>query len=382
MKSQEINCDKESFGESCLKTIPSTNFMKILLYHIIQNTIFMINIGIAIFIVINHHTSEKPFYYGLALLILPFIMNLFILSNECYYKTDLVATSGRYKLKKCIVIITLFQHMPIMIFLLSICGLNIKENFTKRIMMINSTQSSIYICFNNIVLIFLLMRGDVSLDNKTCFVDDLGRTICIIYPVIVSTIIGFMFIITTNIQKLTSNKYFLIPMLLVVTCYRTIGISFIITYLDFWSIIPLLIIFATNTMIKLYREFPEDKDNDEIDAATGLVWDGDVWVGLQASSNALDTTNNSNKQARKANDDINILIRTLEHTITPILSEIAIITDSCLLITIISTSYLVNIDENFNYEENMLNNHSFNLVVILSSSCSICKLSSSYYFIV
>ncbi len=361
IKSQKVNCEKGPKSKSCFETIPSTNFMKILICHIIENTLLVINYIVAIFIVTKHNSCERPFYYGGALLILPFIVNLSILLNEWYYKTDLVVTSGRYNWIKFILILIFIPHISFLLFLITMCGFDITEYYQRRITYVNMTHKIIYTFLNNVSLIFLLVRGVITLDSKTCFVDELGRSACIIYPVIFSIIVG-LFVIMTNIQKLTSNRFSAVTMALIVTCYRTIGISFMITYLDFWSMIPLFMMLTSNLMIKLYQDDgEEEKDNDEIDAATGLVWDGDEWVGLQTSTNIIDNEKSDNREKDKSNQKVNIIIKNLLNSFIPIYSEISIITDLSILVFICILYYLININENFNYEETILNNHNFNL---------------------
>ena len=311
MENKSQKSSDKSFSISCLKTIPSTNFMKILLLHIIENTLLVINNIIAIFIVINYDSSEKSFYYGLALLNLPFMINLLILLNECYYKTDLVETCGRYKWMKCILIITLLPNIPFSLFLITLCGFDINKNYQQRIMHASLMFKIINASLNNVTLIFLLIRGVITINSETCFVDELGRSACILYPVIISIIVGY-FVIMTNVLKLTSIRYYLVPILLIVTCYRTIGISLIITYFDYWSIIPLLIIFSLNILAETYREDEKKEiDNDEIDAATGLVWDGDEWVGLQTSTNIMDKEKNVKRDIEKSSLKVNIIIKNL-----------------------------------------------------------------------
>ena len=371
MENKSQKSSDKSFSISCLKTIPSTNFMKILLLHIIENTLLVINNIIAIFIVINYDSSEKSFYYGLALLNLPFMINLLILLNECYYKTDLVETCGRYKWMKCILIITLLPNIPFSLFLITLCGFDINKNYQQRIMHASLMFKIINASLNNVTLIFLLIRGVITINSETCFVDELGRSACILYPVIISIIVGY-FVIMTNVLKLTSIRYYLVPILLIVTCYRTIGISLIITYFDYWSIIPLLIIFSLNILAETYRE-DENKeiDNDEIDAATGLVWDGDEWVGLQTSTNIMDKEKNVKRDIEQSSNKVNIIIKNLLNSFTPVYSDVSLITDISILVVLSVLYYLININENFNYEETILKNHNFNLTIMLISNAGI-----------
>ena len=280
---ENTESEKNSISESCWKTIPSTNFMKILLVNIIENVFFSINICIGIFVIISHYYSERTFIYALGLLILPFMINILIAINECFYKTEIVQTNGKYEWMKIILTMLFLQHLYFLSFMTTMCGLDFQENLTRRLTIVNSIRTIIYSCSNNIALVFLLLRGVITLDNRTCLVDDLGRSACIIYPVVLIIVIGIL-VTVIHVHKIYGLDTFSMPITLIVIIYRTIAFSLIISYLDFWSIIPIVIIFLSGMMITIKsKNYNKNTERDEIDGVTGLVWDGDEWVGLQTS---------------------------------------------------------------------------------------------------
>ena len=190
--------EEETKKTNCLQTIPSLNFLKILLLHVVENLFFILNIGISIFVIMRYDTSERSFYYGLMHLLLPFIINLLFLINECHYKTELVTNNEKYILSKCFLILVILQHLPFSLFLMAMCHVDIKESYKQRLIKVNSAKNLIYACLNNIAMIFLILRNIVSWDSKTCLIDELGRTACIIYPVIIAYIFGILITIINS----------------------------------------------------------------------------------------------------------------------------------------------------------------------------------------
>ena len=370
-----VNSEKNSISESCLKTLPSTNFMKMLLVNIIENVFFSINICIGIFVIISHEYSERTFIYALGLLILPFMINILIAINECFYKTELVQTNQKYERMKIILTMLLLQHLPLLLLLVTMCGLDFQENYTRRLTIVNSRRSIIYSCSNNITLVFLLLRGVITLDNRTCLVDDLGRSACIIYPVVLIIVIGIL-VTVIHLHKILSLDTFSMPITLIVIIYRTIAFSLIISYLDFWSIIPIVIIYLSGMMITIKSEKQgSNNEKDEIDGAKGLVWDGDEWIGLQTSieSNLTKTVYNVKPfNNTKFSSAIEAIINSFCHLKYE--TQLFYPVDILIITVLLVIMYLVNISENFNYEYNILENSSFNLLCFMLLFFGIIKV--------
>ncbi len=367
-KEREITKSEiSSLSESIWKKIPNTNFMKILLTNIIENVNFLVNIYIGIFVIIRHDYGERNFIYGLGLLILPFMINFLITLNESFYKTELVQSNGKYNLIKMIVLVCLLQHLPFLLFLMTMCGLDFQENHTRRLTNVNLRRSIIYSSLNNIALLFLILRGVITWDNKTCLVDELGRSACIIYPVIL-TIVNGISITVIHLHKIHGLDTYSTPIALIVIIYRTISFSLIISFLDFWSIIPIVIIILICNVITINSENQNNskREKDEVDGDTGLVWDGDEWVGLQTPIDLnlskiviKDKLSNTGQNCPIISTIINVFCfsnyKTKSFTLVNFL----------IMIILLVMMYLVNINLNFNYEYNILDNSSFNLLCSL-----------------
>ena len=190
-KVTKTNNEDDSLNEPFLKTLPSLNFMRILINHIFENTFFIMNVCIGIYLLFGYASNERGYLYALVILILPWFINVFLVLNEIYYKTELVYEDSNYKWFQILVITILLQNLPFLSFFVAMCGTIIGENQAKRLYYINSVRIVINASLYNIGMLFLIIRGVITLDNKTCFVDDLGRSACIIYPVIVPSLLEF-----------------------------------------------------------------------------------------------------------------------------------------------------------------------------------------------
>ncbi len=372
-ESENSKSEMNLLSESCWKAIPSTNFMKILLVNIIESIFVLTNICIGIFLINRHDYSERAFIYALGLLILPFMINLLITLNESFYKTELAKSNGKYDLMKIIVLLFLLQHLSFLLFIMTMCGIKFHENYTRRLTKVNLRRSIIYSSINNNVLLFLILRGVITWDNRTCLVDDLGRSACIIYPVIITIVIG-MSITVIYLHKMQNLESYLFPISLTVIIYRTISFSLIISYLDFWSIIPIVLIFLCGMIFTTKsKNIDTIKERDELDGATGLVWDGDEWIGLQTSID-LNFTKTVITNKTCYNEEMSPLMSSIIHIFCVFNNKTKLFTliDLLIITVLIVIVYLVNISLNFNYEYNILDNSSF---------CLLCSMLSLFGFI-
>ena len=94
----------------------------------------------------------------------------------------------------------------------------------------------------------------------------------------------------------------------ILAVYRPIAIGLTMSYLDYWSVIPIVILFLSSYVIITQSDTKIHKDNDEIDGFTGLVWDGDEWIGLETSVISSNSSNTKIKVESSENKNLSYYI--------------------------------------------------------------------------
>ena len=157
-----------------------------------------------------------------------------------------------------------------------------------------------------------------------------------------------------------------------VIIYQSISFSFMMVYLDYWSIIPILIIITSIMVLRVHRSERNDNaniDEDDIDDATGLVWDGDEWVKLKVSADIDDDTVPKVKRATvHTSINMNLIIISICDIFAPCFTRrrVFVLTDLYILIILSIIYCMINFKDEFNYELNILDNSKFNFIILAS----------------
>ena len=129
--------------------------------------------------------------------------------------------------------------------------------------------------------IFLLIRGDLSLEYKSCFEDKLGRSACSGFLVIITFILALLLLLSA-VYEICDDSSQLVKNV-ISTIFRTVVTSLIINYLDYWSAIPITIIFTIEYLF-IFNNKSKILNQDETDSSAKL-WNGTEWIYLQQQEN-------------------------------------------------------------------------------------------------
>ena len=344
--------------------ISKERFMNILIIHLIIENIFLfMNLFIGIFLIQQFNTSERGFLYSCIIFLIPWISSGLLVINELYHRT--FSDYFNNKIPICIVIVVCLIFSPVISITLNILILSeviTNQNIISKIQFVNNYRVIIHTSLYNLTIVFIILRGIGAASQRTCLIDDLGRSACIIYPIIISVIIGF--ILNTIIHLLNSkNRCEIFIIVAIGNIFRTLSCGLIITYLDFWSLIPLFWIITGQTVI-LYTS--EKNIETETDSPYGIVWSGLEWVTLQNN----DTCDIVDKKQTSDSKSVNKLIPVLDgfiqiFNVNTLNFKLLLFGNISLLFVISVIFYLVNFNLTFNYEPTILDNFMFKNVVFV-----------------
>ena len=284
-------------------------------------------------------------------MLIPWLPALFLIPNEIYYNT---ATFGEQfssaKLMKITLNSVFFPAWPIYNYMTSFRSLTISD-YLSRLDKINSIKQIMHSSLHMVLTIFLIMRGRLLQEDETsCVKDNLGRSVCFKYIVILSLILSTILIIGKVIKE-ENYSFIKIPFISCTLVFRTVSFAFILTYIDWWSVISLLILFIT--VILLMKLFENEQ--------------------ARRGANHKDKENDflpSKGEKDKAN--ISSCIKACLYILLPFIFDksilVFIVINSLILINTFVIFVLVMFIKQFNYEKNVVDDNLF-IVIVLNIVC-------------
>ena len=276
-----------------LSGISRWKFIKTLILDVIlQNVFLFLNIGIGVLLLKQYKYSDQIMMYIILLLFLPWLPALILIPGgymKIYNKSDRVSLI--WSVISGLTLMIVFPILPTFIHISILFGKKIEESLSTQNQIFYNIKSILHTNIFNIIIIFLIIRGKINFDNGACFVDELGRSACMIYPVICCCVFAICIEIMSA-QELQERKISDIPILLITTIFQTVVFSCSICYLDYWSCIPgfLSLFLITCGGIYFKREDTHLK-NDEVDTVQGVTWNGMEWIFLEQNIGIGDTSN-------------------------------------------------------------------------------------------
>ena len=332
-------------------------YIKTFVIHVVLESVFIfLNLLLGSLLLLENTTGSPKFWYAVLILVLPWIPSIFLVNRKILNQI-LPEKNAIFKLIGITIFFILFPIISILIHLLVLLGKVKNPAIVKNLLKLTHIKVLLHTSIFCIVIVFVTIRGMLKFDN-TCIVDDLGRSACIIYPAGITFILSFILNIksscdysgTDNLIKYTTNLIF-----------RITSYAVTVSYLDYWSNIPILLMFLVTIALSYNSKGKSDNDEDDIDAKYGLMWVANEWVLVQPEQencqNNMSTFNNI-----KYSD--NFIVKIILQMILPQDKSIAIILNFILVLVLLIIMYLINCDIMFNYEFSILNNKVFNYLMI------------------
>ena len=374
-----IQAENQAGQKSLEKTISKLTFLRILIIDIILSGVyFAVNSILAAHLIFSD--KQNNLRYGVLMMIIPWIPAVLIIPNEIFYKTKIFEENN----KDAMMAVLIFPIWTICLYISSLRNLTV-TSYLQRLEKVNSMKQTIHSSFHMILMIFLIMRGrSLQEDETSCIADDLGRSVCFTFPVILSLILSVFFIIVkgNSCEQSESQKY--LPSLACMMMFRTVSFAFILTYIDYWSVIPFSILFILQIVLVEYstKDKPfEDKevDCDDTDAPCVLIWNGNEWVprepGLELELDEEKSTQHDNRMNIST-----VVTATLNIFISRQNMFLTFVTNLLILAVIAIIFFLVAFMEQFHYESNILSYISFiAMTVILFCYGLISPFFQKYY---
>ena len=344
-----------------VREISKARYISIFLKDVILTlTLFILNMILGSLLLMKQKGSETN-YHAIVMLILHWLPSIFLIP----IRYNIVEEKALIKFGYILTTFCLEPIIPSILAVRTLCGEINDSDQLKRLkrtcLLSQMTHTSIFL----ILTIFLMIRGTIDLEVETCVVDQLGRGTCLSSLAIIAVTSAFVLCIAAASEyREDNNKRFGINCCNVF--FRTISIAFVVNYLDYWSIIPLSIIILINLIIIKHKK----KNHvliDDIDTS-GKFWNGQEWMYLSPTKDPnkhlLENIDNYDNDVDKY---INLFMEACLQTVIPNINYKAVSINGTILMTLTLTiiAYLVNIDVDFNYEVNILNNQMFNTLFIL-----------------
>ena len=357
--SGENKATKNAFNsEFQIREITKKDYVKILIIHVILgNLLLLLNIALGIMLFTK---NEGKMLHKILFHCLPWFPALLLIM--CSVNKIISGTIIR-KILCYIVFIVMFPILPTYFYINILCGKN-KSNLMKEFKHLDVQRAIVYTVIYMIFIIFLVLRGTLSLEFEACFEDKLGRSACSGYLVIISFALAFILYLV-GVKDLVYDSFSHVSHVTSII-FRVTSLAIIICYFDYWAVIPISAILLFLSVSSFYNEkiTPREKQFDETDAP-GKIWNGSGWIFLNPKED-LNLTQ-SEKRNMENNKEIKSVIKVLLQLILPDVkykANIMIINFSLICVMII-LAYLVNIDMSFNYEPSILDNQAFNTLQTL-----------------
>ena len=369
------------------RSISKLTFLRILLLDITLSSVYL---TVNIFLLLHLLSGEKDdnsWSYGVIMIIILWMPAIFILPNEIYYRTELI-----YMKSVPLNIVLGFIFFPVLQIFLYLNQLRRREEDTKymrRLDKVKSIKDIIHCNLHMILLIFLGIRGYLLKENESsCIIDNLGRSACFTSPVIMSGIISIYFLVRSQVNlymdqeqesgilNILEQPLRYLPYLTSGMIFRIISYAFILNYIDYWTIIPVFCIILVQIILQGYivmhtndKEEDETAVKDEVDALCTMIWNGNEWVCPAPVLQDTSTEETCNPQKLEDDNRFNV-----SYVLQGFISSIAIIpcenilasytVNGMIILVIITINILVNYIQLFQYEDNILDNRTFNHISI------------------
>ena len=214
---------------------------------ILTITFFVLNMILGSLLVIRLRSSDPNFFHAILLLVLPWVASFILIPN----KYNMFDEKAIKKLGIILITFCLDPILPSIIAIRTLCG-RIEHSdelrkFKKNCLLRQMIHTSLFL----ILTIFLIIRGTIDLELETCVMDQLGRGTCLSYLALITFFLALVLCVWTLIEYRDGNTQSV-----GVNCcnviYRTVTISVIVNYLDYWSAIPLSIFIGVNIVTSGY----------------------------------------------------------------------------------------------------------------------------------
>ena len=375
------------------KSISKQTFLCILIIDIILSGVyFTVNSILAAHLIFSD--KQNNLRYGVLMMIIPWIPAVLIIPNEIFYKTSLFEKNSKNeKILSVFTAIVFFPIWSICLFISSFRNLTITSRL-KRLDKVNSMKQIIHSNLHMLLMIFLIMRGRLlQEDDASCITDDLGRSVCFTFPVIVSLILSVIFIIVKGSIAVKRESLKSLLSLACLLMFRTVSFAFILTYIDYWSAIPFFLLFILQIVLFEYskKDKPfEDKevDCDDTDAPCVLIWNGNGWVPREPGP-GLDLDEENSTQQNKPINISTVITASLNIFISRNIFEglskqnmfLTFVTNLLILAVIAIIFILVAFFEQFNYESNILSFNSFIAMTVILFCYGLFSLLFQKYYL-
>ena len=283
----------------------------------------------------NWNIYWTTYHYGLIMLgfiwapVVPMLLHILTVKGMRYFGSD----SNYLKISvKILMFILFFPLLPTFMYLRLLCiRNNFKTNraklryldFEQKATELKSVAGSIESTLQFTLMLWMMFRRILSLPwdqsmSSSCVEDSLGRVACLPSIPILSMFFSLLSIIksvfdmnmapyvNSSLNNVTRSKFcqyfvlYLFPYFLCNVLFRLPAFAFIITFLDYWSIIPFIIMFIFQLAICgiffIKKEISEEKNPIENDSnqivenkgfisteenqnsSTSLLWNGNEWL--------------------------------------------------------------------------------------------------------
>ena len=343
-----------------IRNVSKQTYLKTFLLHVfIYNIFLLFNLIMAMWIIQQSITGDVKIMHSIIYFLLPWMPGLFMIPVQIKKYID----GGLKQIIFGITVFTLFPILPTIFFIAVLCGQIQNLRLHKSLDHLNNIKVILHTSYFIMCTIFLLIRGDLSLEYKSCFEDKLGRSACSGFLVIITFLIA-MLLLLTAVYEICGDSSELVKNV-ISTIFRTVVTSLIINYLDYWSAIPITIIFTIEYLF-IFNNKSKILNQDETDSSAKL-WNGTEWIYLQQQENNCES--NRKLKGNNDKDEISTLTITVIQILIPNLftkNSLSVIVLNCInLFVLLVISYLVNLNQNFNYESNILNNQTYNILSLL-----------------
>ena len=255
------NQDETNILDINTRSISKLIFLQILLLDIILPSIYLTVDIFLILQLINGKDGDYTWNYGIIMIIIQWIPSIFLISNEIYYRTELINIKSR---TLSIVLGFLFLPvLPICLYLDQLKRRREDPSYLNRLDKVKYIKDILHCNFHLILLIFLGIRGYLlNNEGSSCIIDNLGRSACFTSPVIISGVLSMCFLMRSHVLLYMKQEHEIriinrteqilryLPYLISGMMFRILSYAFILNYIDYWSIIPIFCIILVQIILQ------------------------------------------------------------------------------------------------------------------------------------
>ena len=263
---------------AAVESIPRLAFLSVLCVDIILTSIYIVLTFIVASQLLFQDDPDSTKYAAI-MLVVAWTPALLLLPNEIYYNKELYRENSVYSVIKVIFGLVIFPFLPSLLY----CGhlrYNYSAHYISRLNRVNSVKNTLHTTLYLILLCFLAMRGklEVGDNSSSCVLDNLGRSACFVSSAIISAVMSLLLLLRSelnllpglskdNWKKQLSTASRILPWLLTTSIYKVVAYAYIVTYIDYWTVIPAITIMLVVTVIQEYI-FTEYISTDESEEDT------------------------------------------------------------------------------------------------------------------